>query len=545
MTGGSERALQIRRALALAWTVLRFGVPLLAGWALRLRGGRADLPVRVRMALEKLGLTYLKLGQYLAMRFDILPADICRELGKLFDDVAPLPAERARAVITSELSAPMEDLFAEFSDEPLAAASVAQVHKASTRAGDPVAVKVQRPGIERVFRADIAVQRRLTRLVDALHLLGRLSATEMLDQFASWTLREVDFIQEGRTAERVGKNREEYEAEPGVHWELTTSKVLTLDFLEGVTLAQIVRLIEEGGPEHLAEIHPNFDVDLILHHMTFASLRQIFVTGLFHGDPHPGNILVLENNRVAFVDFGIFGELTAYDRETLGAMIEQLAVGNIDESLREYTKQLTITEDSDVQGFRAEAHAVLKEWHDTSLREDTPIAARHLGKYIGQMIDISRRYRLLYDMSFLLYWRALNALDSTALRMSPTFDLMAELRTFFEGIRPGMLDRLTEVVFDQRRLTLVRRVSYELPQRALTVVESAAEGRAKGTAVVGEHGTGRRGRNADARWVAAGAVGVSLWIVASSSGLSDALSLASLAIGAVAAALSLVRLKPR
>jgi ubiquinone biosynthesis protein len=179
-----DRLLQLRRGSALLWTVVRFGVPLLVRAALRRPGYRTDLPVKVRMALEDLGLTYLKLGQYLAMRFDILPPDICRELGKLFDDVAPMPPELARRRIEEELGAPMAELFQSFGEEPLAAASVAQVHDARTRDGARVAVKVQRPGIERIFRADIALLRRMTRAADAFHLLGRLSATEMLDQFA-------------------------------------------------------------------------------------------------------------------------------------------------------------------------------------------------------------------------------------------------------------------------------------------------------------------------------------------------------------------------
>jgi ubiquinone biosynthesis protein len=545
VTEQPSRRLVARRALALLWTATRFGVPFLLRWLLRMRGGREDLPARVRIVLEDLGLTYVKLGQYLAMRFDILPADVCRELGKLFDEVAPMSPEQARAVLDAELRAPTEELFLEFSAEPMAAASVAQVHRARTRAGQAVAVKVQRPGIERVFRADIAVQRFLTRTLDAFHVLGRLSATEMLDQFAKWTLREVDFEKEGRTAERVGQNREPYEVEPGVHWDLTTSRVLTLDFIEGTTLAQIVRIIEEGGQERLAQLHPSFDVDLILHHMTFASLRQIFVTGLFHGDPHPGNIIVLDDNRVAFVDFGIFGDLTGSDREMLGAMIEQLAVGNVDESLREYTRQLTVTADSDVRGFRAEARAVLQEWHDTSLRADTPVAARHLGKYIGQMIDISRRYRLLYDMSFLLYWRALNALDSTALRMSGTFDLMAELREFFEQIRPGVFERLAAVTVDQRRLLVVRRLQAQLRDRAAAALDDTAAGRAKSTVVAGEDRASRRARHREARWTAAAAVSVSLWIVATLGEAAGAVAVAALVLGAAAGTLSLFRLGPR
>lgn len=542
---GRDGVLETRRALELGWTTIRFGVPILARWMLRRGGYAASLPVRVRRALEELGLTYVKLGQYLAMRFDVLPAEVCRELGKLFDEVAPMAPAQAEAVIEAELGASMSELFADFEGEPLAAASVAQVHVARTRSGDRVAVKVQRPGIKRVFHADIRVLGRLTRAIDAFHLLGRLSATEMLDQFAAWTLRETDFVQEGRTAERVSENRGDYEVEPKVYWDLTTSKVLTLEFIEGTTLAQIVRLVEEGGPDRLAQELPAIDVDLVLHHLAFSSLRQIFVTGLFHGDPHPGNILVLDDNRVGFVDFGIFGKLTAYDRETLGQMIEQLAVGNIGESLRAYERQLTITEDSDTEGFRAEARDVLREWYEVSLQEDSPVAARHLGKYIGRMIDISRRYRLLYDMSFLLYWRALNALDSTALRMSPSFDLMAELRDFFEENRPGLLDRLAQVALDQRRWTVAQQLKRQVPDRAAAAVGAAARTRLEPPVVAGERGRARRAGNREARWVAAALAGTSLVVLAGSSGLAAAAATVAVALGAAIGTLSVLRLGAR
>jgi ubiquinone biosynthesis protein len=518
-----------RRALQLAWAVVRFGLPPLLGWVVRLGRGRREpqLGVQLRMAFEHLGLTYVKLGQYLAMRFDILPPEVCRELGKLFDDVGPMPLERAYALIEEELGAPVDELFAEFDPEPLAAASVAQVHEARTRDGERVAVKVQRPGIERVFRADIGIMRRFTLLADALHLLGRLSATEMLDQFARWTLRETDFVQEGETAERVTRNAEPFEVEPGVRWDLTTSRVLTLGFIEGVTLAHLVRIIEEGGKELLAELHPQYDVELILHRLTFSSLSQIFRAGLFHGDPHPGNVIILDDNRVAFVDFGIFGDLTPYDREILGEQIEQLAVGNIDASLRSYTRQLTITEESDARGYREEARAVLQEWYDTSLRDDTPLASRHLGKYIGRMIDISRRYRLLYDMDFLLYWRAMNALDSTALRMSPEFDLMGEVRQFFEQTRPNVAQRFADVVLDTRRLT-----------------DAAARGRADHEVLAGEQGAARRRRNAEARGVAAAAAAAALLVVSGAGG-AGWLGGAALVAGLVAGATAVLGLVPR
>lgn len=442
--------LRLRRATLLIWTAIRYGANPLARKILRLPKSTTSNPVRLRLAFERLGLTYLKLGQYLASRFDLLPEDVCRELGKLFETVPPIPFETARAVIESELGAPLDQLFSRFDEKPIAAASVGQVHEAFTKTGDRVAVKVQRPGIERVFRADIKNAQVVTCLVDAMHLLGRLSAAEILWEFANWTLKETNFELEGATADAVAQNRAPYEIIPKIFWDLTSEKVLTLEFLDGTSMAQIDRTFDAGGFELLAEKYPDIDIDLVLRRLTSALLRQIFLLGLFHGDPHPGNILVLSDNRVAFIDFGIFGQLSPYDRELLGGQIENLAVGNIDESLRFYIRQLHPTEDSDPRAFRHEARKVLQEWYDVSLRPDAPISERHVGRYMTEMINISRKHYLLYDMSYLLYWRAINSLDATALRLSDHFDLIEELRTFFETIRPDMYQRVLDVAFDSR-----------------------------------------------------------------------------------------------
>jgi ubiquinone biosynthesis protein len=506
--GGRRRergaaGLELRRAALLVWTLLRFGAGPAVRMVLRLPSRGLSYPVRVRMALEHLGLTYLKLGQYLAMRFDILPPEMCRELGKLFEDVSPMSFDAARMVVENDLCRPLGELFAVFEPQPIASASVAQVHGAWTWAGEHVAVKIQRPGIEEIFRIDIRILRRLTRVVDVFHGLGRLSATEMLDEFARWTLQETNFLREGHTAERVRRNAAPFEVIPAVHWDLSTQRVLTLQFIEGTSLAQLASIVETGGEELLSERCPDVDVQMVLHHMTFASLRQIFLHGLFHGDPHPGNILVVSENRVAFVDFGIFGELSRLDREILGGQIEQLSLANIDESLRFYLQQLTVTEDSDIQAFRVEARRVLRDWYELSLRPGSQVAERHVGKYIGEMIDISRRYHLLYDMSYLLYWRALNALHSTCLRLSPTFDLIGDLRRFFEETRPGAGERLAAVVQDSRTWAAAADLVAAAPEHLGSLMTTLIRQRVDTPFVRGEPTRERRSRDADVRAVVA------------------------------------------
>ena len=539
----ADRILEVRRALALVRTTVSLVAGLAVARLRRSEEARASLPRRIRLALEELGLTYLKLGQYLAMRFDVLPADVCRELGKLFDEVPPLRLEQVSSIIEESLEMPLEHAFESFNPEPLAAASVAQVHEAWTRDGERVAVKVQRPGIERVFAADIRIIRKLARLADRLHLLGRLSAAEVLDDFAAWTWRELDFVQEGRMAERVGQDPEPFEVEPKVHWELTTSRVLTLEFIEGVSLAQIVRIVEGEGPERLTELYPGIDIDLVLHHMTFSSLRQIFVKGLFHGDPHPGNILVLDDNRIAFIDFGIFGELSDYDRELLSRQIEQLALGNIDESLRAYAKQLTLTDESDQAAFRREARAVLQRWYDLSIRSGSPPEERHVARYIGQMIDISRRYRLLYEMRYLLYWRALNALDSTALRLSQSFDLMEELRAFFEEVQPGAGERIVAAIRDSRKWTAVAAFADEAPERVAALVVGRDGARRDWLSRATETTEVCVARHAEVRRLAVAVVAAGLLFVAARAHVPDAARLVAALVGLPMAFGSLVMLR--
>src|ERR1700735_3487878 len=193
--------LDFRRILFLLQKILRFGLFPLGGHMPWVR--RATFGVRLREAMEELGLTFLKLGQFLALRFDILPADVCRELNQLFENVKPMHFGSAASIIESELGLPINEVYSAFDPKPLAAASVAQVHEAYLPNGQRVAVKIQRLGLRRIFEADIRNLRRITALIDAVGLFGKLSAKGMLNEFAQWTLRELDFKMEGRTAERL------------------------------------------------------------------------------------------------------------------------------------------------------------------------------------------------------------------------------------------------------------------------------------------------------------------------------------------------------
>lgn len=419
----------LRRAWDLVRAVLRRGArPAL----LRLTGRPvADGPERFRLALEDLGLTYLKAGQFLAMRHDIVPPALRRELDRLFEQAPPLPFATVVAVIERELGRPAGELFAELEPQPMAAASVAQVHRGRIADGRRVAVKVQRPGVRRLFAADLRNLRRLAKTLDAVGAWGTLSLLEAVDQFAAYTLRELDFRLEGRTADRVRETSPEDVVVPWVDWPRTTSRVLTLELLDGVSVGEAAGLIERGDTESLDRRLPGFDAGRFLANLSFASLYQLFISGVFHGDPHPGNILILPGNRVGFVDFGIFGELSHAEQRLFARYTDSLGRGDLRAAFRAISRIYTPTGDSDPRAFRADVMRTLEAWYRASRDPAAAPGESHLGRPFDGMVTVVRRHRYHADLSYLLFWRTLIVLDAVALRLDPAFDLTERSREFF------------------------------------------------------------------------------------------------------------------
>jgi ubiquinone biosynthesis protein len=473
-----ETLLDLSRFATLVWKCLRFGLFPFARFVPFAGYRRISFAVRFRRALEDLGLTYLKLGQFLALRFDILPPAICEELNRLLESVPPMPASVSRPIVETELGGPLEVFFTQFNMEPIAAASVAQVHRAIARDGTVVAVKIQRSGLEPIFKADIRNLRRLARIVDALGLFGRLSLEGMVREFADWTLRELDFRIEGSTAEHLAKTAEHFVIIPRILWRLTTRKVLTMEYVEGLSASQLSNLLAKGGMKLLSSKLPHFDMQTSLQRFTDACLFQLFVDGFFHGDPHPGNIMFRDDNLVAFLDFGIFGSLTDSEREILAGQIECLAIGDINRSFRYYSQQLLPTEGTDFNNFRKEALEVLRRWYHNSTNPHASIQERHLARFTAEMIEVSRRNKLRYGLNYLLFWRALNNLNATLWLVAPDFDLMGHLRSFFRRVRPGLLERMEGTILHPQIQSEWTAVGLQLPSGTKDCLDrlSGAEG---------------------------------------------------------------------
>jgi ubiquinone biosynthesis protein len=455
--------LDAQRVLLLVWMLLLTATPLLVRWLVGIHDAPETIGKRIRNSLQRMGITYVKLGQFMAMRFDILPEAICRELAKLFDEVSPLPASIIKATLREEFGRPVEDIFRDFDSTCIAAASIAQVHRATKFDGTVVAVKIQRPGISRIFAADIRNFRRAARLGDYLRLFGPQSMVAAIDEFANYTRREMDFNVEGQTADRLSENAGAHDTAPRIHWDLTTARVLTMDFVDGYKLSEILQLIETGRGAELRARAPGLDIPEAVRNLSRACLRQLFVTGFFHADPHPGNIFLRDDGTVVFVDFGIFGQLSAERRETFASYIETLAFGDIAQSYRHFVRLLQPTSQTNMQQLRRDIHGIMHRWHDASLQTDAALSERHLGTYISEFIAAVRRNNVQMSMDTLLFWRALLTLDATGLRLGKHFDLLGFLREFFLETRPTPVERIINLLQDRQLLTTLVRFKQEVP----------------------------------------------------------------------------------
>jgi predicted unusual protein kinase regulating ubiquinone biosynthesis (AarF/ABC1/UbiB family) len=290
-------------------------------WRSRRRGRGQVVASELRAAFEELGPTYVKLAQLVASSPGLFPEVLATEFRACLDEVRPVPIDGVRAVIEVELGAPIEELFATFDDRPLASASIAQVHAATLADGSEVVVKVQRPGLAPRLSADLAVLRRMARVLDRVSRTGRMAnPVAVVEDFAVTLAAELDFVTEARSMERFAAGLDRFGDNatvrvPSVHWPLTTPLVLTMERIHGYKIDDLAAL----GPT-------GWDLAGALKAGVRAWMESALVHGFFHGDVHAGNLMVDTDGRVVFLDFGICGELDDVTRRVIGEGLPALLV---------------------------------------------------------------------------------------------------------------------------------------------------------------------------------------------------------------------------
>lgn len=428
-----------RVALLIFCVLRRFG---LYGVLYTLGGAKRSPPAgrALRALFEDMGAAYIKFGQYLAMRYDLLTPETCSELSHLMDRVPSIEFERVRRSIECELGAPLAALFLDFDPQPLASASIAQVHSAVARDGMKLAVKVQRPGIQRRLLADL---RNLTRAARVAHWLGLgrgIPFLRIAEELSEFTLREIDFMAEADTADRVRRESPGFVRVPRIRWDLTTQRILCMELVDGVSLLAVCQLAESGHPDAFGVLLPGVDPTQVVSMLARACLTQEYVTGKFHGDPHPANIIVCPDGRIAFIDFGIFGHLTRDQRRLLAQYTGALTAGQFSRAFRFFGELITFGPDTDVRLFRKDTIGVMQRWFALASQPDAPRQDKVGARFQFEMLSLMRQHGVQINPNQVLFWRTQHVLDATALRLPVEFHLPRFVAGFLSS--PAVVDAL-------------------------------------------------------------------------------------------------------
>ena len=417
----------------------------------------------LREMLDELGPTFVKFGQLLSMRPDVLPPDIIAELRGLQDDVRPFPFEGVEQVVEAEFGLPLEKLFVDFDERPMAAASIGQVHRATLPNGQGVAVKVQRPGAPRQIEADLGLLYQAARIAkERVRALDFIDARALVDEFARAIRQELDYRLEARNAETFHRHfagNAEVRV-PKVYWRYTGSRVLTLELLQGMQLADV---------DHAA--YSPEERRGIAYLMTDAWMTMIFRNGFFHGDPHPANILVLDGgDAIGLVDFGLAGKLTHDDMSKLTRLFIDAANENV-EALPRRLADLGVRYPKDREAeFVAELRELFYRYYGASLSEIDPL------QVIREGFALIYRMSLQLPTRFVLLDRALATLGSVGVELYPDFNVFEVARPYARGLvvdrfRPR---RIAERA--QRESMKLASVALEFPYQVHDVLEQARDG---------------------------------------------------------------------
>ncbi len=369
---------------------------------------------RLRTAFEELGPTFVKFGQLLSLRIDLLPDDVTTELKKLQDAVPPFPVKDVKAVITEELGSPVEELYGTFIEGPLAAASIGQVHRATLKDGSEVIVKVQRPGIEETIREDLSIMAGLARLLERyVHESRRFDPVGLVEEFERVITRELDFTLEGRSGERFKRNFEGDERVhvPEVYMELTGKKVLTTAFSSGRKISEFTAAETAYRQELARRVNAIF-------------LKQIHEDGFFHADPHPGNIFVMEDGSICFHDFGIVGELDGKTMEDLADLFFAFIERDMDGIADAYTSMGMIDVEIDREAFKRDIGDFIGAYYTRSMKEFS------FAEVMRNLILIGKQYDIKVKREFLLLGKTLMTVESLVRSLDPEFNLIENIRPY-------------------------------------------------------------------------------------------------------------------
>src|SRR5579883_1710766 len=384
----------------------------------------ADLagPERLKRIFEDLGGSFIKLGQMLAMQPDILPTDFCDALYDLLDHVSPVPWDEIARVVREETGQRTDELFERFDPNPLASGSIGQVHVA-WRGGRKYAVKVQRPDARSNFDRDVKLMSLTVSIVRGLRLRFLSFMIDPLSEFAEWTREELDFRHEARYMRLLRRNAEGSETQhvPYVLDELTSPRLLVIEFLEGVTLLDHLRAVARHDSTHEARLAAmGFDPDTLARNVIDNCLGDVFRFGVFHADLHPANLMIMPDNVIGYIDFGITGTISKYSRQNLLSMTLAYARKDVDTLCDRFFDVSSLDATSDPRGFRDGVKRLSERWYTGNV-DDARLKTTTTHVMLD-MLRLSRETHIWPQRDIIKYIRSSIAIDGLARRFAPEFD---------------------------------------------------------------------------------------------------------------------------
>lgn len=419
---------------------------------------------RIRIALQELGPTFVKLGQILSTRPDLVPFEYVRELSKLQDQVPSFPYEEVREIIKSETGSFPEEIFPYFEEEPLAAASIGQVHRAKL-GDDEVVVKVQRPGIRKIIEVDLEIMLHLAGLMER-HLaeLEIHRPTRIVEEFARTLEKEINYIVEASHIERFARQFMDDNTiyVPKVFREMTTAGILTMEYIEGIKASRVELLQEQG-----------YDLPEITKRGAQLIMKQVFIHGFFHADPHPGNVFILPNNVICYLDFGMMGRISGQEQDDFADIVIAVVRRNERKAVDAILKITNYDKEPD----RGELERDLGELIDQHLY--IPLKDLEVGRLLQQLLEKLTKHRLTLKPDLFLMMKAFVAVEGLGRMLDEDFQIIEHAEPFIRHIRARRLNpkNVAGDLIDSG--TEMIQLLKEIPRELRAILKQAREGKIK------------------------------------------------------------------
>lgn len=375
-----------------------------------------DIGVKLRQTFQKLGPTFIKLGQIASSRRDIVPTEIAKELEKLQDDVTAFSFETVQEIIQIELGDTIDNLFESFNETPLATASIGQVHVAQLFSGEEVAIKIQRPDIQETIETDLEILHDLAHIIESrIKWAERYEIKDMIDEYGNSLRNELNYGIEGRNGERIAKQfqKNNHIIVPEIHWDYSSTKVLTMTLIKGIKVSDI-ELLEEQ----------HYDRKLIAKRITNAMLEQVLEEGFFHGDPHSGNIYILPNNAVAFLDFGMVGQLNDRLKYHFASFVINLQQGNSEGIIKTFTAMDLLENDTNIDALYRDLESLQMKYYDVPLNQVS------LGAVMIETFSIAHHHEIKLPSDITILGKVIITLEGIIEKLDPEFSIMKAVEPF-------------------------------------------------------------------------------------------------------------------